>query len=281
MKTVLASSSRKEVVIGNDLPTVLIGERIHPFGKGPLKEALEKGNFGAICDVASSQIEAGADVLLVNANVFGMDESVLLPRVVRFLMETTDAPLCLESRNPLALEKTLQMGCGRPMISSVTGEKPTLDDLLPIIKKYDIPAVVMASDGAGISPDPHRRLEIVQNIINCAETMGIPREHLVVDCLAESIATKADAARITCKAIRTVQDRLGMNSILGASNISFGLPNRSWINIPFLSMAIASGLTSAIVNVKVVKPYVVACDLLTGRDSRSRRYMAYYRSRKV
>jgi len=278
MKTLVISPNRKEVVIGDGQPTVLIGERIHPFGKGPVKEALQSGNFKLVCEEASSQVEAGADVLIVNANVFGMEESDLLPRVVRSIMDTTDVPLCLESRNPLALEKTLQMGCGRPMISSVTGEKPILDSLLPIIKKYDLPVVVMATDSAGIPPDPHRRIEIVQDTLRYAEAMGIPRENLVVDCLAESIAVNAEAARITCKTIERVRDELGMNTILGASNISFGLPKRSWINIPFLSLAIASGLTSAIVNVKVVKPYATACDLLTGRDRRSRRYMAYYRS---
>ncbi len=278
MKTIVISPNRKEVVIGEDQPTVLIGERIHPFGKGPVKEALQSGDFKLVCEVASSQVEAGADVLIVNANAFGMDESDLLPRVVRAIMDTTDVPLCLESRNPLALEKTLQMGCGRPLISSVTGEKPILDSLLPIIKKYDLPVVVMATDSAGIPPDPLRRIEIVQNIVRSAEAAGIPRENLVVDCLAESIAVNAEAARITCKTIERVRDELGMNTILGASNISFGLPKRSWINIPFLSLAIASGLTAAIVNVKVVKPYVTACDLLTGRDRRSRRYMTYYRS---
>jgi len=278
MKTIVVSPNRKEVVIGEDQPTVLIGERIHPFGKGPVKEALQSGDFKLVCEVASSQVEAGADVLIVNANAFGMDESDLLPRVVRAIMDTTDVPLCLESRNPLALEKTLQMGCGRPLISSVTGEKPILDSLLPIIKKYDLPVVVMATDSAGIPPDPLRRIEIVQNTVRSAEAAGIPRENLVVDCLAESIAVNAEAARITCKTIERVRDELGMNTILGASNISFGLPKRSWINIPFLSLAIASGLTAVIVNVKVVKPDVTACDLLTGRDRRSRRYMTYYRS---
>jgi 5-methyltetrahydrofolate--homocysteine methyltransferase len=278
MKTVLKSSKQREVVIGNDQPTVLIGERIHPFGKGLVKEALQSGNLRLVCEVATSQVEAGADVLIVNANAFGMDESDLLPRVVRAIMETTDVPLCLESRNPTALEKTLEMGCGRPMISSVTGEKPILESILPITKKYDLPVVVMATDSAGIPPDPQRRIEIVQTIIRHAEAVGIPRENLVIDCLAESIAVNAEAARIACKAIERVRDEMGLNTILGASNISFGLPNRSWVNLPFLSLAIASGLTAAIVNVKVVKPYVTACDLLMGKDRGSRRYMAYYRS---
>jgi 5-methyltetrahydrofolate--homocysteine methyltransferase len=278
MKTVLKSPGHREVIIGDDQPTVLIGERIHPFGKGPVKEALQSGNFKLIRDEALSQVQAGADALIVNANVFGMDECDLLPRVVRSIMETTDIPLCLESRNPLALEKTLQLGCGRPMISSVTGERQTLDSLLPIIKAHDLPVVVMATDSAGIPTDPHRRIEIVKNILRDAEALGIPRVNLVIDCLAESIAVSAEAARITCKAIERVRNDLGMNTILGASNISFGLPNRSWVNIPFLSLAIASGLTSAIVNVKVVKPYVTGCDLLMGKDRHSRRYMAYYRS---
>jgi 5-methyltetrahydrofolate--homocysteine methyltransferase len=278
MKTLVISPKKREVAIGADQPTVLIGERIHPFGKGPVKDALQSGNLKLVCEVASSQVEAGADVLIVNANVFGMEESDLLPRVVHSIMETTDVPLCLESRNPLALEKTLQMGCGRPMISSVTGEKPILESILPITKKYDLPVVVMATDSAGIPTDPQRRIEIVQSTVRHAEALGIPRENLVVDCLAESIAVNAEAARITCKTIERVRDELGMNTILGASNISFGLPNRSWVNIPFLSLAIASGLTAAIVNVKVVKPYVTACDLLMGKDRGSRRYMAYYRS---
>jgi 5-methyltetrahydrofolate--homocysteine methyltransferase len=280
VKTIVRSPKGKEVVIGDGLPTVLIGERINPFGKGPIKEALLAGEVKPLCDEAVAQVEAGADILIVNVNAFGVDETVLLPKAVKAIMETIDVPLCLESRNPVALENTLQLGCGRPVISSVTGEAPMLDEIMPIVKKYDTPVVAMASDGAGIPTQAEKRVDVVRKLVAYAENMGIKRDDLIIDCLAESVGVNNNAARITLQAIEMVKKEFGINTVLGASNISFGLPNRTFINIPFLTLAIASGLTTAIVNAKIVRPYILATDLLMAHDPRSRRYMGYCRQLK-
>jgi 5-methyltetrahydrofolate--homocysteine methyltransferase len=280
MNTIVTSPQGKEVVIGHGHPTVLIGERINPFGKGPIKEALLAGDMQPICDEALAQVAAGADILIVNVNAFGIDETVLLPQTVQAIMRTVDVPFCLESRNPLALEKALAAGCGRPIISSVTGEAAILEQIMPLVKKYPASVVAMASDGAGIPPDPSRRVEVARKIIEYAENLGISREDIIIDCLAESIGVNNHAARITLKAIEMVQKELGVNMVLGASNISFGLPNRTFINIPFLALAIAAGLTAAIVNAGVVRPYILATDLLLEQDSRARRYMGYCRQSK-
>ena len=280
MKTIVRSPKGKEVAMGDGLPTILIGERINPFGKGPIKEALLAGEVKPICDEAVAQVEQGADILIVNVNAFGVDETVLLPKAVKAIMETVDVPLCLESRNPAALENTLQLGCGRPIISSVTGEAPILDEIMPIVKKYDTPVVAMASDGAGIPIQADKRVDVVRKIVAYSENMGIRRDDIIIDCLAESVGVNNNAALITLKAIEMVKEEFGVSTVLGASNISFGLPNRTFINIPFLTLAIASGLTSAIVNARIVKPYILATDLLVAHDPRSRRYMTYCRQLK-
>ncbi|MCX8022304.1 MAG: dihydropteroate synthase [Syntrophorhabdaceae bacterium] len=280
MNTVVRSPKGKEVVIGENQPTVLIGERINPFGKGPIKDALLSGDLKPICDEALAQVEAGADILIINVNAFGVDETVLLPKAVEAVMNTVDVPLCLESRNVTALENALKLGCGRPIVSSVTGEQPLLDEIMPLVKKYDTSVIAMASDGAGIPNNPSKRVEIAGKIIDYAEHTGIKKEDVIIDCLAESVGVNNKAALITFQAIEAVKKGFGVNTVLGASNISFGMPNRSFINIPFLSLAIASGLTAAIVNVKIVRPYILATDLLMGKDLRSRRYMNYCRQLK-
>jgi 5-methyltetrahydrofolate--homocysteine methyltransferase len=279
MDTIVTSPQGKEVLIGHGRPTVLIGERINPFGKGPIKEALLAGDMQPIGDEALAQVAAGADILIVNVNAFGIDETVLLPQAVQAILRTVDIPLCLESRNPLALEKALAAGCGRPIISSVTGEAAILEQIMPLVKKYNTSVIAMASDGAGIPPDPERRVEVARKIIEYGENIGISREDILIDCLAESVGVNNHAARITLKAIGMVQKELGNNMVLGASNISFGLPKRTFINIPFLTLAIASGLTAAIVNAGIVRPYILATDLLLEQDLRARRYMGYCRQK--
>jgi 5-methyltetrahydrofolate--homocysteine methyltransferase len=156
-KTKLFSPGGKEVIIGDNSPTVLIGERINPFGKGPIKEALAKGFMEPIREEALKQVEAGG-CLEYQRNAFGLDESVILPRVVSEIIKTVDVPLCLESRNPVALEETLKLNCGKPIISSVTGEDREVDDILPLVKKYNTVVVAIASDAAGIPKEPLRRL---------------------------------------------------------------------------------------------------------------------------
>jgi len=280
MKTKLLSPGGKEVIIGDNLPTVLIGERINPFGKGPIKGALTSGNMKPIREEALQQVEAGADILNVSVNAFGIDERLVLSRVVSEIIKTVDVPLCLESRNPAALEETLQLGCGKPIISSVTGEDRVLEEILPLVKKYNTAVIALASDTVGIPKEPLRRLEIVKCIVERADEIGIVREDVLVDGLAESSAINDKAAIVTLETMKIIKRALGVNLILGASNVSFGLPNRTVINAVFLSMAIQVGLTCAIANAAKMKPYILAADLLMGLDQKARHYTSYYRKLK-
>jgi len=280
MKTMLRSPGGKEVTIGDKAPTVLIGERINPFGKGPVKEALLSGVMEPIREEALKQVEAGADILNVSVNAFGIDEGVVLPRVISEIMRTVDVPLCVESRNHVALGETLKLGCGKPIISSVTGDDHILDEILPLVRKYNTVVVALASDAAGIPKEPLKKLQIIKEIIACTDQMKIPRENILVDCIAESSAVNDQAAIVTLETMRNVKRELGVNLVLGASNVSFGLPNRTVINSVFLSLAIQAGLTCTIVNAAKMKPYIMAADLLLGRDPWARQYVSYYRRLK-
>ncbi len=280
MKTCVLSPGGKEVIIGDDAPTVLIGERINPFGKGPIKEALLLGAMQPIREEALKQVEAGADILNVSVGAFGIEEGKVLPQVVREITKAVDVPLCLESRSPVAIEETLKLGCGKPIISSVTGEDHVLDEILPLVKRYNTAVIALASDASGISKEPFKRLQIIRQIIERTDKMNIPREDLLVDCIAESSAVNDRAAIATLETIKIVTSELGVNLVLGASNVSFGLPNRTVINSVFLALAVQAGLTCSIVNAAKMKPYLMATDLLLGRDPRARRYVTYYRNLK-
>ncbi len=280
MKTCVIGPGGKEVSIEDNAPTVLIGERINPFGKGPIKEALLSGAMEPLREEALKQVEAGADILNVSVNAFGIDESVVLPRVIGEIMRAVDVPLCLESRNPVALEQTIGMGCGKPIISSVTGEDRILDEILPLVKRYNTAVIALASDASGIPKEPLRRLQIIKQIIDRTDRMNIPREELLVDCIAESSAVNDRAAIATLETMKIVKREIGVNLVLGASNVSFGLPDRTVINSVFLALAVQAGLTCAIVNAAKMKPYLMAADLLLGRDPWARRYVTYHRSLK-
>jgi 5-methyltetrahydrofolate--homocysteine methyltransferase len=278
VETRVISPQGKEIVIGDNRPIVLIGERINPFGKGPLKEAMKSGDMEPIRAEALKQVEAGADILMVSVAAFGIDENMVLPQVTEAIKKTVDVPLCLESRNPLALEKTLQLGCGKPIISSVTGEEAMLERILPLVKQYKTALVILASDVSGIPNNAAKRVDIISTIVKKAQEAGIGVEDLLADCVAESSAVNPIAAIVTLETMKKVREQWGMNMVLGASNVSFGLPSRTVINAVFLSLAAQAGLTSAIVNARLMKPYILAADLLMGRDHRARRYTGYCRT---
>jgi 5-methyltetrahydrofolate--homocysteine methyltransferase len=281
METHVASRQGKEVVIGPGLPTAIIGERINPFGKGPVKEGIMSGDMASIRKAAAEQVEAGADLLVVSVAAFGIEEARILPMAAGAIMEEVDVPLCIETRNAEALEKTLALGCGKPVVSSVTGEEKVLDDLLPLVKRYGTALVVLASDVSGIPKTAEERLNVVRRIVERAAGVGIPRQDIMVDCVAESSAVNDNACRITLDTMRRVYDELGLNLVLGASNASFGLPDRTIVNGVFLALAIGAGLNAAITSPATMKVYTMATDLLTGRDPRARRFTAYYRKRRA
>jgi 5-methyltetrahydrofolate--homocysteine methyltransferase len=278
LETRLTSATR-EVLISVDHSTVLIGERINPAGKKKLAESLKSGNMDIVRQEAIAQTKSGADVLDVNVTVFGLDEVPLLPRAVQAVMEVSDLPLCIDSANASALKAALKIYKGKPLINSVSGEERSLERVLPMVKEYGAAVVGLTQDDNGIPKDAKTRIEIAEKIINRAEQLGIPRQDVIIDCLALAVGADPNSAVIALETIREVKSRFGVNMTLGASNISFGMPDRLLINCSYLAMTIAAGVTCPVVDVAKVRPSVLATDLLLAKDKRARRYIAAYRQR--
>jgi 5-methyltetrahydrofolate--homocysteine methyltransferase len=274
------SSPTKEVIIGDDQPTVLIGERINPAGKKKLAEALKAGDLEIVRREALAQAQAGADIIDVNVGTFGVDEVALLPKAVQAVTQTVDTPLCLDSANPEALEAALKVYKGKPLINSVTGEEHSLAKVLPLVKKYGAAVIGLAQDDKGIPKDAEGRVSAARKIVERAEAAGIPREDIVIDCLAFSVGADTSSGPAVIEAIRRIKAELGVNLTLGASNISFGLPERELLNNAFVVMAATAGVTCLIVDVAKVRPIILAADLVLGRDKRARRYIEAYRQRQ-
>jgi len=279
MHTIVSSATR-EVVIGDDRPTVLIGERINPTGRKKLAAALEAGNMEMLRREAVAQVEAGADILDVNVGSCGVDEVGLLAQVVQAVSEAVDVPLSLDSDNPGALEAALRVYRGKPIVNSVTGQENSLAEVLPLVREYGAAVIALTMDDEGIPADPAHRVTIAHKIIKRAISLGIPREDVIIDCLVLTVATESEAVLVTLEAVRRVREELGVNQTLGASNVSYGLPERDVLNGAFLVMAINAGVTCPTVNAARVRQAVLAIDLLLGRDRYARRYIKDYRQRR-
>jgi len=274
------SSPSKEVVIGDNRPTVLIGERINPTGKKKLAESLKAGDLEIVRREALAQVQAGADILDVNVGTFGVDEVALLPQAVQAVLDTVDVPLCIDSNNPAALEAAIRIYRGKPLINSVTGEEHSLARVLPLAKEYKAAVIGLVQDDAGIPRDAGRRVSIARKIVERAEAVGIDREDIIIDCLAFAVGADSSSGLAAMEAIRAIKAELGVNMTLGASNVSFGLPDRELINGAFVAMLIAAGITSLITDAAKVRPSVMAADLIMGRDKHARRYIGAYRQRQ-
>jgi len=274
------SSPTKEVIMGDDQPTVLIGERINPAGKKKLAEALKAGDLEIVRREALSQAEAGADILDVGVGTFGVDEVSLLPQAVQAVIATVDIPLCLDSANPRALEAALKVCKGKPIINSVTGEERSLAKVLPLVKEYGAAVIGLVQDEEGIPKNAERRVAVARKVVERAEATGIAREDVILDCLAFAVGADPGSGPAVIEAIRKIKAELGVNLTLGASNVSFGLPDRTLLNNAFVVMAVAAGVTCLIVDVAQVRPAVVAADLILGRDKHARRYIEAYRQRQ-
>ena len=274
------SSATKEVVISDSRPTVLIGERLNPTGKAKLAAALQSGDMQVVQAEALAQVQAGADVLDVNVGAPGVDEVSLLPRAVQAVMEVVDVPLCLDSHNVKALEAALKVYRGKPLVNSVNGEEASLNELLPLIKERGAVVIGLTMDEKGIPGDAEGRLEIARRIVQRAGALGIPREDVVIDCLAMAIGVDSRAGMATLETIRRVKAELGVNMTFGGSNISFGMPDRPLLNGAFMAMAIAAGITCPIVNVSQIRPAILAIDLALGRDRHAARYIKAFRQRQ-
>lgn len=279
MKTRVSSASR-EVLIGHGLPTVLIGERINPAGRKKLSEELRAGNLDMVCREALAQTQAGADIIDICVNAFGVEEVSLLPRAVQAAMDIVDVPLCLDSSNPEALKEALKVYKGKPLVNSVTADARSLLEILPLVKEYGAAVIGLAQDSEGIPKNSDKRFSVARKIVERAEGIGIPREDIIIDCLALAVGVDTSSALVALETIQKVKAELGVNLTLGASNISFGLPDRSLLNNAFVAIAIAAGVTCLIVDVAKVRPMVLAADLIMNRDSRARRYIESYRQRQ-
>jgi len=277
--TTTVSRTEKEVLIGFDRPTVLIGERINPTGRKKLAAALRAGDLDVLRREAIAQVQAGADIIDINVGTSGVDEVSVLPEAVKVVIGAVDVPLCLDSDNPKALAAALRVYKGKPIVNSVNGQEDRLREVLSLVKEHGAVVIGLTMDDDGIPKDSDRRVAIAHKIVERAEALGIPREDIIIDSLALTVATDGKAALVTLDTIRRIRAELGVNQTLGASNISFGLPERLVINNAFLALAIAAGVTCPVVHAAKVRPAVLATDLLLGRDNYAMRYIKAYRVR--
>ena len=274
------SSATKEVIIGDQQPTVLIGERINPTGKKKLQEALRAGNLETVCEEALAQVQAGAEILDVNVSMVGIDEATLLPEAVRIVMASVDVPLCLDSTSSEVLAAALKAYRGKPVVNSVTGEEHSLATILPLVKEYGAAVIGLVQDDEGIPNSVERRVAIAYKIVSRAEAAGIPPEDVIIDVETFSVGADPTSGPKVIESIRRIKAELGVNLTLSVSNISFGLPDRALLNNAFAATAIAAGATCLIADAGKVRPTVLAADLILGRDKRARRYLEAYRQRQ-
>lgn len=277
MQTLLRSDTT-EVKIDTEGRVVIIGEKINPTGHKRLAVALPESDFDYVQELATRQVEAGADVLDVNVGVPSLDEVALLPQVVQVVAARVEVPLCIDSANPDALAAALAVTPGKPLVNSVNGEESSLQAVLPIVKDRGAAVIGLTMDENGIPNDPETRLAIAGKILERAARLGIPAEDVVIDPLVLTVGADNNAGVVTLRTIELVRQEFGVNINLGASNVSFGLPDRHTISQAFLALAIGAGASCAITDPMKLTGVIRATDLLLGRDSYATRYIAHYRS---
>lgn len=267
METIL-SSRTKTVVIGPDRPFTIIGERINPTGRKLLAKEMAAGDFSRVEKDALAQVAAGAHLLDVNAGIPLVDEPEVLAQTIQLVQSITDVPICIDSSVVDALARGLEVVKGKALVNSVTGEEERLEAVLPLVKKHRAAVIAISNDETGISEVPDVRFAVAKKIVERAMDHGIPKEDVIVDPLIMPIGAIPTAGRQVFDLLRRIQDELGVNTTGGASNVSFGLPNRMAVNAHFLSMAIAHGLTSAITNPveNSIRQSILAADMLAGHD---------------
>ena len=281
LTTIIASKTTR-VEINRDKPTVIIGERINPTGRKKVLAALEAGDFDIVRSDAVSQVRAGARVLDINAGVPLADEPALLQQVMRAVMEVTDVPLCIDTANPSALEAALSIYEGRALVNSVNGEEKSLQAVLPLVKEHDAAVIGLCMDDDGIPTTPEARLQAAAKIVERAAALGIATDDVIIDPLAMTMGADPTAGYTTLKTMELVVREFGVNITMGASNVSFGLPDRKFVNAAFIAMAIHAGLTCPITNplVPEVAIAVLGADLSMGRDEYGINWIKAFRQRK-
>ncbi|MCL5027100.1 MAG: dihydropteroate synthase [Chloroflexi bacterium] len=270
------SSPQQAVTIGGGGPTVIIGERINPTNNKRLAAALLAGDFSVVTEEAQRQVAAGAHVIDVNCGLASANEVELLPQAI--LNAGVETPLSIDFSDPRALEAALKVCPGKPLVNSVSAEDDVLAEILPLVKQAGAAVVGLTMDASGIARDVDGRLRAADKILNAAAAAGISKDDVVIDPLAMAVSTEGDAALVTLECLRRLS-AMGVATTLGASNISFGLPDRRSINAVFLAQTIAAGLTSAITDPTVPDIYksIVIADLLVNRDEFAANYLSYYR----
>jgi len=279
MTETVISSANSEVVIGFERPFVIIGERINPTGRKILAEEMKQGDYSRVMADAAAQVEAGAHMLDVNAGIPLADEPAILAQAVRLVQSVTDVPLSIDSSIVAALEAGLDVYQGKALVNSVTGEEERLESVLPLVARHNAAVVAISNDETGISEDPDVRFEVARKIVERAADYGIHHSNVVVDPLVMPIGAINQAGRQVMHIVRRLREELKVNTTCGASNISFGLPNRNGINGAFLTMAIGAGMTSAITNPLhgEVMQAVLGADVMMGHDPDCARWIKKYR----
>ena len=279
METVLKSETQ-EVTISIDKPFVIIGEKINPTGRKILSGKIKEGDYEYVRGLAFKQVDAGADVLDINVGVPGIDEVAVLPEVAKIVSESVDVPLCLDSANRDALAAALAVLPGKPLVNSVNGEEKSMEAVLPVVKDYGAAVIGLTMDNDGIPNDAATRVSIAEKIIERAAKLGTAIEDIVIDPLVLTVGADSNAAFVTLQTVRFLHKEFGVNINLGASNVSFGLPDRHIINQAFLSLAMGEGATCAITDPIKLAITIRANDLLMGRDTYGTRYLRYWRGRE-
>jgi 5-methyltetrahydrofolate--homocysteine methyltransferase len=280
--TTVVSSATKTVEINRSNPTVIIGERINPTGRKAVLASFAAGDYEIARTDALAQVAAGAHMLDVNAGVPGADEPALLTEVLRTVMATTDVPLCIDTADPEALAAALSIYTGKALVNSCNGEERSLNAVLPVVKEYGAAVIGLCMDDDGIPETAEARLRVAGKIIERAGKLGIPVADVVIDPLALTMGADAAAGKLALDSIELIVKEFGVNITMGASNISFGMPDRALINSTFIAMAIHAGLTCPITNplVPAVTTAILAADLSMGNDSFGMRWIKEYRKRQ-
>lgn len=279
MTKTIISSDRKEITIGSGNPFVVIGERINPTGRKLLTEEMKAGNLDRVLHDAQEQVLAGAQMLDVNAGVPLADEPKILADSIKLIQDNFDTPLCIDSSIIDALKSGLEAYKGKALLNSVTGEEERLEAVLPLVKKYGCAVIGISNDDTGISEDINVRYAVAKKIVERAMDYGIPKEDVVIDPLVMPIGAINSAGQQVMELIKMLQNDLGVNTTCGASNLSFGLPNRLGLNTAFIAMAIGAGMTSAITNPleKEIMQSVRGANVVMGNDPECRDWIAGYR----
>ena len=277
MHTILRSG-KKEVTIGIDKPFVIIGEKINPTGSKKLAAALQEGNLDFVHQLADRQVAWGADVLDINVGVPGMDEVAMISKVISEVSQAFDVPLCIDSGKVEILAAGLKAATGKPLVNSVNAEEKQLSSILPLVKERGAAVIGLTIDDNGIPKTPEERVAAADKILQRAVQIGIPLEDIIIDPLVMTVGSDSKAAMVTLQTIELISREFGVNINLGASNVSFGLPDRLTVNQTFLAMAIQAGATCSITDPIKLGSTIRSSDLLLGRDDFAMRFIKYFRN---